>query len=78
MNGITAVYIYHVDDLLQDQAECDGERLRLVGDRSLQSVVVARVSQQIVQQSLLVSAAAAFCSSFIRLYRTILGETQIG
>jgi len=39
--------VYHVDDLLQSQSECDGESLRLVGDRPLESVVVSVVSQQV-------------------------------
>jgi len=51
---------YHVDDLLQDESECDGERVGLVGDRSLESVVVAVVAEQVVQQAFLVHAANAF------------------
>ena len=51
---------YHVDDLLQDESECDGERVGFVGDRSLESVVVAVVAEQVVQQAFLVHAANAF------------------
>lgn len=50
---------HNVDDLLQRDAELDFQSVALVGDWSLQSVVIR---QQVVKKPLLVFAAETFCN----------------
>ena len=58
VGGEDLILLVHVNDLLESQPEGENHRLRLVGHRPLQLVVV---SQQVLQQHSLVEATVGPC-----------------
>ena len=63
VGGEDLILLVHVDDLLEREAERDHHRLRFVGHRSFQRVVLV---QQEAEQFLLVYSRQAACSTTSR------------
>lgn len=71
--GNTREITYHIYDLLQRDAKFYFERLALIGDGPLQSVVWR---QQLVQQTFLVTSAQAFCNRNKLLFKPVWNSPQ--
>jgi len=64
---VRGVLTDNVDYLLQDQAELDDQRLRVIDDRTLKSIVSTNDSEQVVKQPLLVRSLNSIYTNSTRI-----------